>query len=143
MIKKDVKINLTNDISNGKNTEKYSSEQIGKAIIINNILYLKYNESDAPFFPVIFKINNTNIKLKRGNQKTNSHFIMEFNNKKPTLSYYYTPYGKIFFKVKTNKIFFKLKNSPLSGMLKLKYQLFDYNEIVGNYKLVLYFKELS
>lgn len=136
-----VNIHLTNQIIQNGEMNQFRVETQGKFVQLGTIICLRYQEDTPALARVTIKLSpQQEVMVKRQPQGEASTKLI-FDQRQPRRFAYQTPYGSLWLRSQTQQIQLFLAQEPLSGQLKLQYQLFNKLELIGSYKLRLLFEQ--
>ncbi|MCM0582965.1 DUF1934 domain-containing protein [Weissella diestrammenae] len=130
---KNVHVQLTTKIQQADMSETFTFSEPGQLIQKDQITYLRYTEHAEIETPIIIKFNpDQTVRLSR---QGTSQVHLDLNPKQTTTTTYITPVGHLPLMVKT----LHLTSDLLNGTLITQYQLYQNDQLVGDYHLKLTF----
>lgn len=114
----------------------YLVEVEGQTVKIGDVLYIRYEEMmegiDTPV-PVTIKLMPDGVVQLIRSGEVRMKLMFEYQKKLETS--YNTPYGMMTIATYTKDSDIRLKDNPFSGHVKIEYDLYGGEEILGNYQL--------
>lgn len=131
---KNIQINLTNIIKQDDNSETFHFDEFGTLTTIRDHSYIRFTETAPVTTPVTVKINPDQTIAITRNGQSKLQLVLDLNNSNTI--HYQTPIGMIMMIVKTTKLSIDLTK----GAIFAEYQLWQTDQIVGQYTFDLHFK---
>lgn len=134
-----IKVQLKTTIQQADDIETFTFNETGTLIQKNGHLYLRFNESVPVETPVLIKLEPKN-NIMHLNRQGQSQLNLVLNPKHFTKVHYQTPLGLLPLEVKTNDLEFSLASDVSTGEIKTRYQLYQNQQLVGNYTFHLIYQ---
>lgn len=134
-----IQVQLKTTIQQADEIETFTFNEPGTLIQKNDHLYLRFSESVPVKTPILIKLEPKN-NLMHLNRQGQSQLNLVLNPKRLTKVHYQTPLGLLPLEVKTNNLDFSMASDISSGEIKTRYQLFQNQQLVGNYTFHLIYQ---
>lgn len=135
-----VAIRLVTYIIQGGDVSNFDFDLTGRLFQMGHIIYLRFMEDDhhdGHPVPVTVRIDGQGqVRLTRlGSNPIRLNFVQN----RQTTADYRTPYGSLVMQTVTPELVIRYQNQPLSGSLKINYDLYSQRQLLGHYRLRLSF----
>ncbi|KRM08136.1 MAG: DUF1934 domain-containing protein [Liquorilactobacillus ghanensis] len=132
-------IHLTTTREQAGEVSEYKKKFSGQVFQIGQSLYLRYVETQSPEKVIVtFKIiDEDSIQLTR--KRAGLKLQLFFKDNHRVAATYQTSYGVIPIETVTPQLQILLQASPLAGVIRIDYLLYNGEELLGKYKIRLQF----
>jgi uncharacterized beta-barrel protein YwiB (DUF1934 family) len=133
-----VLVELTTTVRQADETTKFTFKEMGTIVTVNGSTYIRYTEKERhedPNVHVTIKIEPSGMVsiVRNGANRTKLRFLAD----KFIQNSIQTPYGLVALTTHTKKLTIVQKENPTSGNVRLDYNLYAGEEVVGNYSMKL------
>lgn len=134
-----VSIHLKTKVQQHGEVQEFLFDLQGQIVQIGDTLYIRYKElqEDGQEIPVTIKVlPDGDVQLTRAGE-VRLRLKFAYRTRKETT--YNTPYGVMYFGTYTKNLHVSLKDRPVSGQVLIDYDLYNADELMGEYSISLDF----